>query len=152
MELTDRFDSKFQATNTSSYNIYAKCYKGQGNSMVPNTGCEDEDGIITFLNDAGIQTKMHVIPGNWTVCNPNLRRNYHDGNKNGSEWIYKYLIQQKKYRIVLIRLIVVLVLGRSGQPCASVLNHQVADALEGGYRYPCQETLERVVGSRQAPP
>jgi len=55
----NKLDSQFNDTNTSAYNIYSKCYKGQNDSVsnleYVNTGCEDDAGILTYLNDPVVQ-------------------------------------------------------------------------------------------------
>ena len=47
------------------YNIYDKCYKtpnltDDDNLEYINTGCEDNAGIMTFLND-------HVVKQKWNI-------------------------------------------------------------------------------------
>lgn len=58
-------DNKFNATNTSEYNIYDKCYKGQNDSVTlsyVNTGCEDDAGLINYLNDPIVQENWNIRP------------------------------------------------------------------------------------------
>ena len=46
-----QMDKNFNATNTSPYNIYSKCYHPKNNTVnVMNTGCEDEEGVLKFFN------------------------------------------------------------------------------------------------------
>lgn len=92
----EALDKIFNSTNSSTINIYAKCYKGQG--QIPNAACEDEYGINHFMNDPNIQEKLHVTPMNFTICNNDLRGNF--VANNGSYWLYKELIAKKKYKIV----------------------------------------------------
>lgn len=61
-EIRDQLDKNFDGTNTSIYNIYAKClyqkttmeYKltqsGGRIKMDDGYSCEDDIGILTFLN------------------------------------------------------------------------------------------------------
>ena len=56
-------DGYFNKTNTSMYNIYDKCYKSKekaDNLGYINTGCEDNAGIITFLNDANVKKNWNI--------------------------------------------------------------------------------------------
>lgn len=47
-----RIDKDINATNTSAYNIYSKCYNTSSSSNTINLGCEDESGATNYLNDA----------------------------------------------------------------------------------------------------
>lgn len=80
------------------YNIYDKCYKSAQLDL-PNTGCEDEEGILTVFNDEGFQTALHVNKVPFKVCNEDVMKNY-QSDSDGSYAIYKELIAAKKYRIV----------------------------------------------------
>lgn len=65
-------DNKFSVTNTSSYNIYDKCYKGQNDSSslkYVNTGCEDEAGLMNYLNDPHVQMNWNIRAKEWKPCN-----------------------------------------------------------------------------------
>jgi hypothetical protein len=64
-------DKQFTATNTSAYNIYDKCYKSTNStSNYVNTGCEDNIGILTFLNDPSIKAKWNINSSKaWEPCN-----------------------------------------------------------------------------------
>lgn len=56
-------DTQFNKTNSSMYNIYSQCYKTSNSSMEENyinTGCEDEVGILTFLNDANVKKNWNI--------------------------------------------------------------------------------------------
>jgi hypothetical protein len=44
-------DKNYNATNTSAYNIYAKCYNNSKTANTINMGCEDETGATSYLND-----------------------------------------------------------------------------------------------------
>lgn len=46
-----RIDKDINATNTSAYNIYSKCYNTTSSSNTINLGCEDESGATNYLND-----------------------------------------------------------------------------------------------------
>lgn len=45
-----KIDSSVNATNTSAYNIYSKCYSNNKSNTI-NLGCEDETGATSYLND-----------------------------------------------------------------------------------------------------
>jgi hypothetical protein len=72
---------------------------GISNIKMPNSGCDDVSGIITIMNEPDFQNATHVTPGNFTLCNAEIARNY-VGTPEGSYGIYKELIQAKKYNIV----------------------------------------------------
>jgi hypothetical protein len=43
------------------YNIYDKCYKTKTNSSnYVNTGCEDDEGILTYLNDDNVKKNWNI--------------------------------------------------------------------------------------------
>jgi len=47
------------------YNIYDKCYKSKTNSSrlgYVNTGCEDEAGLLTYLNDPHVKQNWNINP------------------------------------------------------------------------------------------
>jgi hypothetical protein len=66
-----KMDKIFNDTNTSPYNIYDKCYRGQNDSSnYINTGCEDNAGLMTFLNDPNVQDNWNIQPNStWQPCN-----------------------------------------------------------------------------------
>jgi len=72
----------FDDTNTSMYNIYDKCYKTTAKSSQKdvgyvNTGCEDEKGIMTFLNDKNVKKNWNIIVDKeWTPCNKTIFNEY----------------------------------------------------------------------------
>jgi len=45
------------------YNIYDKCYKSKTNSSsnYVNTGCEDNEGIMNYLNDKNVRNNWNII-------------------------------------------------------------------------------------------
>lgn len=62
-------DGYFNKTNTSMYNVYDKCYKTPNDTIEEdlsfdleyiNTGCEDNLGIITFLNDPNVKKNWNL--------------------------------------------------------------------------------------------
>lgn len=97
-------DKLWNSTNSSIYNVYAKCHKSDKISVgVPNPGCEDQYGLHLILNEADLQDSLHVTRGTWSVCNPEVSNNYKSTGDTYS--IYKELIQTKKYKIVKSSLI-----------------------------------------------
>ena len=97
-----KLDDFFNTTNTSMYNIYDKCYRGQNDSSnYVNTGCEDNAGIMTFLNDKTVRANWNIKEGakEWQPCNVNIYNNFHTGN--GSYHLLSYLIKNN-LRIVQI--------------------------------------------------
>lgn len=64
-------DKQFNATSTSMYNLYDKCYKSANQSSnYINTGCEDTFGVVTFLNDPLIKKRWNInTEKEWTPCN-----------------------------------------------------------------------------------
>lgn len=100
-------DSKFNDTNTSEYNIYDKCYRGQNDSVdlsYVNTGCEDEAGLITYLNDPHVQESWNIRPKEWKPCSSKVFEAYLSG-KN-SYYLLPVLIQSH-LRIVIFFIILV---------------------------------------------
>jgi hypothetical protein len=68
-----KLDAFWNSTNSSTYNIYAKCYKSQNSSEnIVSLSCDDEKGIMLLLNDEMFQNTIHVTPGNWSVCNKTI--------------------------------------------------------------------------------
>ena len=56
-----KLDAFFNTTNSSMYNIYDKCYKSKTTSVnYVNTGCEDNAGIMTFLNDPNVKKNWNI--------------------------------------------------------------------------------------------
>jgi hypothetical protein len=45
------------------YNIYDKCYKSKNSASdnYINTGCEDNAGIMTFLNDKNVRANWNIV-------------------------------------------------------------------------------------------
>ena len=91
-------DKVFNETNSSMYNIYAKCY-ASGNTTLSIVGganekCEDTAGIIEFLNDPAIKKQLHVNDVKFSVCNEEVYDHYL-GNSSGSIWIYPMLLQKR---------------------------------------------------------
>ena len=79
-------DGYFNATNTSMYNIYDKCYKTVNESLEEldyiNSGCEDHAGITTFLNDPFVKKKWNIDnPKEWEPCNSKIIMEY-QGDRN----------------------------------------------------------------------
>jgi hypothetical protein len=52
----------FNATNSSIYNIYDKCYKAIPNNDLKyvNTGCEDNAGIIDYFNSPTVRASWNI--------------------------------------------------------------------------------------------
>ncbi len=79
-------DAKFNATNTSQYNIYDKCYRGKNDSSglkYVNTGCEDEAGLMTYLNDPQVQQNWNIKDTReWKPCNNKVFAAYLSSGKN----------------------------------------------------------------------
>ena len=94
-------DGIFNKTNTSMYNIYDKCYKTQNTTeglKYINTGCEDDVGIMTFLNDQNMRKNWNIkTEKEWTPCNKKIIMEY-----QGSRNVYDILpfILQRKLRVV----------------------------------------------------
>lgn len=59
--MRENLNKLFDATNTSMYNIYDKCYKTKKTSNYVNTGCEDNEGIMDYLNDKNVQKNWNII-------------------------------------------------------------------------------------------
>jgi hypothetical protein len=91
----ENLNKLFNATNSSMYNIYDKCYKAKPTEFsYVNTGCEDEAGIVNFLNDPSIRNKFNInVEKEWVPCNFTVFEQYH--GRNNSFWIYPFLIQNK---------------------------------------------------------
>ena len=98
-------DKFFLSTNTSAYNIYSKCYKSNSVDELSyiNTGCEDDAGIIEYLNDPHVRENWNILPNQqpWVPCNRTIFTEYMNG-KNSYE-LYPSLIKNK-LRIVIISL------------------------------------------------
>lgn len=87
-------DSKFNDLNTSEYNIYDKCYRGKNDSIdlsYVNTGCEDEAGLVNYMNDVHFQGNWNIRPKEWKPCNTKVFQAYLSG-KN-SYYLLPTLIQ-----------------------------------------------------------
>lgn len=89
-------DSQFNKTKTSMYNIYDKCFQTPNNTFESivgdssegssdeaeevnyiNTGCEDNVGILTFLNDKNVKKNWNVdVDKEWLPCNNNIFAEY----------------------------------------------------------------------------
>ncbi len=71
-------DTQFNKTNSSMYNIYSKCYKVVNDTFEDNyvnTGCEDNVGILTFLNDPNVKKNWNIESDKeWEPCNKNIFR------------------------------------------------------------------------------
>ena len=80
-------DGYFNQTNTSMYNIYDKCYKTpnvteEDDLEYINTGCEDNAGIMTFLNDAHVKENWNIKEQKeWQPCNKKIFMEY-QGDRN----------------------------------------------------------------------
>jgi len=70
----NEMDKIFNTTNTSMYNIYDKCYRSQNSSEnYINTGCEDNAGILTFLNEPSTKKKWNIYTEKeWTPCSSDV--------------------------------------------------------------------------------
>jgi hypothetical protein len=84
-------DDIFDATKSPTFNIYDKCYKSNTtqNSEVKyvNTNCEDNIGIMTYLNDPNVKKNWNIPEDKaWTPCNDQIYAEYRNGNN--SYWIY----------------------------------------------------------------
>lgn len=56
-------DKQFNQTNSSMYNIYNKCYKTKNDTFEDNyinTGCEDDLGVVNFLNDPNVKKNWNI--------------------------------------------------------------------------------------------
>jgi hypothetical protein len=98
-----KLDTLFNATNSSMYNIYDKCYKTKNTTGLKyvNSGCEDNAGLMTYLNDANVKRNWNVdADKEWTPCNTKIFEEYR--NANNSYWIYPYLIQNKLKIVLLV--------------------------------------------------
>lgn len=94
-------DKNYNATNTSAYNIYAKCYKAAGSNTI-NMGCEDEVGPITYLNDADFKRNWNIreIEGHkWEPCSERIWGEY--TGSNGTYHLLDGLIKDHM-RVVII--------------------------------------------------
>lgn len=73
-------DTIFNKTNSSMYNVYSKCYKTVNDTFEDNyinTGCEDNVGILTFLNDPNVKKNWNIDSDKeWEPCNRNVFREY----------------------------------------------------------------------------
>jgi len=90
-----KLDGYFNDTNSSLYNIYDKCYKSKNTSrQYINTGCEDNAGLTTFLNDPSVKKNWNIdTTKEWAPCDDNVFKEYL--GKNNSYWIFPLLIQNK---------------------------------------------------------
>lgn len=89
-------DTIFNATNSSMYNIYDKCYKTKNTTNLKyiNTGCEDNAGVMTFLNDKNVRKNWNIqVEKDWIPCNTKIFEEYR--NANNSYWLYPELIKSK---------------------------------------------------------
>lgn len=117
-------DKDYNATNTSAYNIYNKCYKSPANTI--NLGCEDETGPITYLNDADFKRNWNIkeIEGHkWEPCSQKVWTEY--VGSNGSYHLMEGLIKDNM-RIVLIVLSLVGLFRRYGLDCAHHRHQEMA--------------------------
>lgn len=74
-----KIDKEVNATNTSAYNIYAKCWKSGANTI--NLGCEDESGATSYLNDPHFRQNWNIREGiTWKPCDLKIWNEYHSGN------------------------------------------------------------------------
>ena len=58
-----QMDKQFNQTNSSMYNIYNKCYKTKNDTFEDNyinTGCEDDLGVVNFLNDPNVKKNWNI--------------------------------------------------------------------------------------------
>ena len=71
----------FDATNTSMYNIYGKCYKAKNTTGLKyvNTGCEDDAGLVNFLNDPSVKKNWNFMDKEWVPCNRTVFDEYRSG-------------------------------------------------------------------------
>lgn len=69
-----KLDGIFNNTNSSMYNIYDKCYKSQTTDyQYVNTGCEDNAGIMTFLNDPNVKKNWNIdTKKEWAPCDSHV--------------------------------------------------------------------------------
>lgn len=90
-----KLDGYFNDTNSSLYNIYDKCYKSKNTSrQYINTGCEDNAGLMTFLNDPSVKKNWNIDTSKeWVPCDENVFKEYL--GRNNSYWIFPFLIQNK---------------------------------------------------------
>lgn len=62
------------------YNIYSQCYKTANSSFEDNyinTGCEDNLGVLTFLNDPNVRINWNIdTDKEWEPCNKNIFMEY----------------------------------------------------------------------------
>lgn len=73
-------DKDVNATNTSAYNIYGKCYNTTKANTI-NLGCEDETGATAYFNDVHFKQNWNIREGKaWTPCSINIWNEYHNGN------------------------------------------------------------------------
>lgn len=76
-----KIDKEVNATNTSAYNIYAKCWNKDKAGNTINLGCEDESGAINYLNDPLFRTNWNIREGKtWAPCDIKIWNQYHSGN------------------------------------------------------------------------
>lgn len=121
-----KIDKEVNATNTSAYNIYAKCWNNNNKSNTINLGCEDESGATAYLNDPHFRQNWNIREGiTWKPCDLKIWNEYHSGN--GSLHLVDGLIKDG-LRFVLFSLILVGLQRRYGfnYPCH---RHQGLDQL-----------------------
>lgn len=77
-----KIDKDVNATNTSAYNIYSKCYNTS--KTIENTinlGCEDEEGTTNYLNDPHFKENWNIRDGTtWKPCSVKIWNEYVTGN------------------------------------------------------------------------
>ena len=77
-------DELFDNCTTSPYNIYDKCWRGKNDTgNYVNTGCEDEAGIMNYLNDPTVKQNWNIRSDKeWLPCNKKVFHEYHGDSKN----------------------------------------------------------------------
>lgn len=62
------------------YNIYSQCYKTPNSSQEDNyinTGCEDDLGVLNFLNNPNVKKNWNIdVDKEWQPCNKNIFMEY----------------------------------------------------------------------------
>lgn len=87
-------DKIFNGTNSSMYNIYAPCYKSKTTENYINTGCEDNIGILQYLNDARVRESWNIrTDKEWMPCNDKIHAEYQNGQN--SYHLYPELIKSR---------------------------------------------------------
>lgn len=100
-----KIDKDVNSTNTSAYNIYAKCNNrtkmSEQNSI--DLGCEDWLGISTYLNDPHFRENWNIRDGaTWKPCSLQIWNQYLTGN--GSLHLIQGLVKDNM-RLVIIALL-----------------------------------------------